>query len=505
MARRGQTGDDKSRKRPSQTLDLKASEVRQDEKGAVDSLAAEDQNKADDGEKLDASRSEKTEKKDSASYKKPSEASLKTEKVEVRQSFGGGFFKMLLAAVFGGGLALGGQYGLTHYGLIEGDLIRGDESGSVGVQIEALEQKINGFDRVGIEAKLAQLAQKLEAGPANSDLITRLQQVEATLKDVSNVAASSDQGIEGLTALAVKLNKLEASVEERINAARLGLSEKMQQEVTKLSQVVAKQETLTQVEGVKLTADQLGRQLAKIEARSNQLAEKVAGVNTALGEVRSNGVSKVMLNEELLKVKTELATLQGVTAELKDRERAAHETARRSALTLAFSNLKRAMGRGDGFLTELEAVERLAPNNDLQGEGFAVLKRLASQGVANEQQLLKAFPDLASTAIASNLKDPEASTWDQMVGKARKAFRYRRTGDVQGEGTEAVLARMEYKFKAGQLEAVVEEAEALQVEARSVVAPWLEKLKARLVVEQAMFKLEDQLMAGLQARVPERR
>ena len=185
MARRGQTGDDKSRKRPSQTLDLKASEVKQGEKDAVGSLDDEGQNKADDAEALDSSGSEKTMKKDPASHKKPADAALKTEKDAVRHSSGGGFFKMLLAAVFGGGLALGGQYGLTHYGLTEGELSRGEERGSVAAQIAALEQKINGFDRAGIEAQLAQLAQKLEAGPADLDLITRLQQVEATLKDVS--------------------------------------------------------------------------------------------------------------------------------------------------------------------------------------------------------------------------------------------------------------------------------------------------------------------------------
>ena len=498
MVKRGDGGDDPSRKRPAQTLDLEASEV----KGAASPEGGEKKpaggpKTADkDGEDKNAKKAAQHTAGDAASSiassGRPSDKSS-------RRSGGGGFFKTLVAGFFGAGLALGGQFFLEKKGLLSGG---GDDD--VAGQVARLQEQIDGLNMTDLTTRVGDLAAKVETTRPEGGVVDRLKEVEATLKDLSAVASTDDGGLEGLAALALKVNQLErqlsAAAAAQARRGDQGLSEAAQKEVSALSRVVAKQESLAQVEGVKLTADQLGRQLAKVQARAAQLAQTVEGVAGDLRDMRQNNVSKLLLDQELLKFKTELSQLQSVTAELKERERVAHEAARRSALTLAFANLKRAMSEGRSFLSELEAVQRLAPKNDLPANDIAVLARLANEGVANEQQLLKDFPDLAGKAMAQETRENSSSNWDQLLGKARQAFRYRRTGDVQGDSTEAVLARMEHKFKAGQVEAVIDEADALGPQARAVVADWVEKVKARLVVEQALFKLEDQLLTGLQPR-----
>ena len=59
---------------------------------------------------------------------------------------------------------------------------------------------------------------------------------------------------------------------------------------------------------------------------------------------------------------------------------------------------------------------------------------------------------------------------------------------------------MEHKFKEGHVEDVLAEAKALNGQAAQVMAPWVKKLEARLLVERAMQTLEDQLLTTLEPR-----
>jgi hypothetical protein len=107
---------------------------------------------------------------------------------------------------------------------------------------------------------------------------------------------------------------------------------------------------------------------------------------------------------------------------------------------------------------------------------------------------------LAVEALARGETSDDSSTWDKLVSKARTAVNYRRTGDVKGDNNEAVLARMEHKFKDGHVEDVLAEAKALDGQAAQIMAPWLQKLEARLMVERTVQKLEDQLITNLEPR-----
>ncbi len=490
MARRTDNQDTKSSKRPAQTLDLEAEEVKKASKGPEESE-----------KKSSGSKSKDTEQKDPKQEKTVKKEDVKSEETQVvakKQSSGGGsFIKTLAAGVIGAVLALGGQQFMPK-------LVTHDQD---KLTLESLTEKILGLETLiestgadELSQQMAALQEKVDNGQSAQGVLERLDKMDALLADVAKTAEAGDERIEGVAALATKMNGIEARLDQQLTDVKNSFSNELRQEVTKLSKIVAAQESLVQIEGVKLTADELGKRLARLEARSNQFVSNFEQLRGSVEGVRSGSVSKDVLEAQVQGLKAQITEIDAQMGRLKKLEQDAHETARRSALALAFANLKRAMEQGSGFSNELEAVKRLSGEQSALARDFSLLEQLSHEGLTSEQSLMEAFPALASKAIADETAVESTTTWDKLTQKARSTFRYRRTGDVKGDSSEAVLARMEHKFKQGHLEQVVSEASQLQPKAQQVIAPWLTKLKARLLVEQAMHKLEDQLLTSLQPR-----
>lgn len=492
MARRTDNQDTKSSKRPAQTLDLEAEEVKEASKDQKGSEEKSSDSKSQEKLQKDPKQETTDQSKDAKSN------DTSDEDVAKKQSSGGGsFFKTLAAGLIGAVLALGGQQFMPK-------LVTQDPAKPT---LESLNEKILGLETLiestgadELSQQVAALQEKVDNGQSAQGLLDRLDKMDALLADVAKTAETGDERIEGVAALATKMSGIEARLDQQLTDVKSSFSNELRREVTKLSKIVATQESLVQIEGVKLTAEELGKRLAMLEARSNQLVSDFAQLRGSVDGVRAGSVSKDVLEAQVQGLKAQITDIDAQMVSLKKLEQDAHETARRSALALAFSNLKRAMEQGSGFSNELEAVKRLSGEHSDLHQDFSLLEKLSNEGLTSEQSLMEAFPDLASKAIADESAVEDATAWDKLTQKARSTFRYRRTGDVKGDTSEAVLARMEHKFKQGHLEEVVSEASQLQPKAQQVIAPWLAKLKARLLVEQAMHKLEDQLLTSLQPR-----
>lgn len=543
MARRGQSRRNTQGKRPSQTIDLKASEVSADEASAGEGAGADvsgkdaggakvaaetavDEKTADEksadpkgadqesaikesgGQKDSASASDKKDaaSKDTAGKKEPKgggsggEPPLTGDKPAGKKSGsgGGGFFKLLAASLVGAVIALGGQQFMPR-------LVTTSETATLeGLQneVSALKSAVEGVDAGASDKTLKKIAEletavqaAQQAAKGEGDLEGRLGQLEQTLTDLS-IVAKDDDAVAGVAAISTRVNSIEQRVDKALEGIRSDFSTKFRRELEQVSKEIAAQESLTQIEGVKLTASTLGKKLAQLDAQSQKLAQQMTALNETVTGVKSGAVTRDQVSQQIDGLKAELEKVTAKLADVTARENAAHEAARKSALALAFSNLKRAMGRGEGFSDELSAVKRLAT----EGIDFSALEPLANNGIPTEQGLMDDYSPLAVEALAKDQVGTDGSTWDKLVSKARTALKYRRTGDLEGSGNEAVLARMEHQFKQGHIEEVLSEAKALDGQAAQVMGPWLNKLEARLMVEKATQKIEDQLLATLEPR-----
>ncbi len=515
MVRRDQNRGRNRTKKPAATLDLKAEKVSSE---AIEDSSADKEAKMETkAEKKEASIKEAVKKdasKDETPKKAKATASLSdsettdlgpeltaeqiTELVLSQQKkSSGSFFKTLFAAVIGAVLALVGQQFMPQL-VTSGDI---QNSSTLANRLDGFEKQLQNFSEnnqaEGFKQQISSLSSKIDAVSGDEKLSGRVQELEKTLADLT-VLGTSNEGkknqLAQVTAIATKLNKIEERVNTEILTIKTEFKQSLRREVEQVSKAIAEQETLSQLEGVKLKTDTLGKKVASLDAQSSKLVTDLDRLKTTLTTVEGASISTTKLGTELAPLRSALTEIDEKIALFSKREAEALASARRSALAIAFANLKRGMDRGDGFSSELQTVKQLA-GADVNLSSF---EGLSETGVPNEQALLDTFPKLAIKALAkSDGQKVDGLGWDKLVSKARTAFKYRRTGDVKGETAEAVLARMEYKFKDGHVEEALKEAQALEGQAKQVMSPWVKQVEARLFVETEMRKLEDQLLNSL--------
>jgi hypothetical protein len=194
-------------------------------------------------------------------------------------------------------------------------------------------------------------------------------------------------------------------------------------------------------------------------------------------------------------VNRQIAALEKSISGLIQRESKLQEGSRRTALAIALTSLRRAVDTGSPFAKELDAFRTLAPKDvPLQD-----LERLKDTGVPTIAALERSFPAMIKAVLDADAAQKQDSVIGQLLSNARSVVRIRRTGEIAGDSTEAVIARMETRVKSGNLTAAVEEAGALKGEPLREAEPWLNQVRARIAVDWAMRRVETELVAFLGA------
>ena len=99
------------------------------------------------------------------------------------------------------------------------------------------------------------------------------------------------------------------------------------------------------------------------------------------------------------------------------------------------------------------------------------------------------FPALVTAVLDAERAASDDSLWQKFLSNARKLITLRRTGEIAGEDTDAVLARMEERMKRGDLSTVIAEAQGLKGVAADAAAPWLKDASARVATNDLLGAL----------------
>lgn len=167
--------------------------------------------------------------------------------------------------------------------------------------------------------------------------------------------------------------------------------------------------------------------------------------------------------------------------------------AKQAAMALSLANLSRAIQSGQAFDAELETMKMLSPDISLL-EG---LQETATTGAPTKDQLTAQFADLAYTALQAE-RTQETTDWlGQLQANFDTVFSVRRTGDVEGDTTEAILARTEDRLKSGDLEAALNELSAIDGKAAEITAPWRQNAAARLKLDDFVEQLNNSVVEHL--------
>ncbi len=215
----------------------------------------------------------------------------------------------------------------------------------------------------------------------------------------------------------------------------------------------------------------------------------------ALEDMRSGGADAADLEAERARFEARAAALEDRIAALE--ERLAARDASAPAMLLAVGQLRAAL-RGSGpFLAELGGVRAVATGDAESESALDALAARAARGVPTLETLRGRFAGLASRAVRA-AQVPAADGWiDKTVARLSELVTVRPVGDVPGTSTGAVVARIEARLEAGDLNAAIGEAGGLSGAPAGVVSDWLADARARLAADRALAQLNVRSIGAL--------
>lgn len=150
------------------------------------------------------------------------------------------------------------------------------------------------------------------------------------------------------------------------------------------------------------------------------------------------------------------------------------------ARAIASAALKAAIDRGGPFLTELDTLSKVTPDDP----AIASLQSFAATGVPSRSELMQKFPDVANAMLSAiNQTDPNQGIVERLTESAFSLVKVRPVGNIEGETPDAMIARMENKLRNGDLQGAALEWNGLPEAAKAVSADYKKSLDARIEVE----------------------
>ena len=231
--------------------------------------------------------------------------------------------------------------------------------------------------------------------------------------------------------------------------------------------------------------------LSPVETKLAALEARVAKVPEANGLSADADARITALSEQVKAVETSGATLktesQTVLAALEMRIEAIEKKLDQPrddvevAVAIASAGLTAAIDRGGSFTAELDTLEGIKPDDPSIKE----LRAFAATGVPSRAKLVAEFPAVADTILASvRSDDPNQSLTDRLLSSAFSSIQVRPVGEVEGDGPDAIVARMETRLTNGDLVAAAAEWDKLPEPAKTASEGYKKSLDARIRVEQ---------------------
>lgn len=257
----------------------------------------------------------------------------------------------------------------------------------------------------------------------------------------------------------------------------------LKQKVAMLKNAPAPQpDNSNEIDGLKSAVGKLGNEFSALSGQVDKLGKQVTQTSQqTVSKAAVGGLNGDMksLQGAVGKNGSQIDALSGRVDQLaKKVAQAGNEAALVKAI--AASSLSTAIERGGSFRPELKVYRSVAPD-DPAGQQ---LEKLAVAGVPSRQQLLDEFPKAADAILAAvNGPSQSGGIFDRLMSSAESVIKIRPTGNVQGNGPKAVVARMEAKLKEGDLNAVVKEWSSLPETGRNASEAFIGDVRTRIKAE----------------------
>jgi len=249
----------------------------------------------------------------------------------------------------------------------------------------------------------------------------------------------------------------------------------------------------SQVSGLSTELDAIKQSIADIQknAGSGSVVD-TSGIDARLAALETQ------LNSSQQQAEQAGGAAAGATERLNALEAKVNDTSGQTnmALAMAATGLRAAIDRGGPFAAELDTYIAVAPApGDVES-----LREFAAKGIPTLNMLATQFGDVAPKIIASaHTVDPNAGVVDRLWASATNLVQARPVGMVEGEGVDAITARIEAHLNASDLGAAIAEWEKLPENAKAVSMDFANAMKARQKAGEVVSKALSDALTGIKS------
>lgn len=299
----------------------------------------------------------------------------------------------------------------------------------------------------------------------------------------AKLASAGEAGSGDLSAVETRMSDLSAKVDEL--------------EARPVPDVAAAQVVQPAVQSA---APELDAELAALSTEVAGLKSELARIVSAQGDISDAiGAGDARVRDEL---RTAIdTTASALTAQVDSVAAAARQTsevessqlAGKAALVLAAGRLKDAAAGSAPFDGAWQAVAALG----VDAAAYPAITSASVSGTPTLAELKSGFSDAASRAIVAD-KVGDGGGWvDGALKRVGSLVKVRRTGDLEGDAVESIVARAEVRMNNDNLADALTELVALQGAAAKDMAGWIAQGKKRLALDNAVDDLQASLLSGL--------
>ncbi|MGH1353439.1 MAG: hypothetical protein ACRBBN_21905 [Methyloligellaceae bacterium] len=385
----------------------------------------------------------------------------------------------------------------------------GDSSSAVVVlntRLDELDNRLkkatageSGAGGLSIEKKLKQLETKITAiaGSTKDNDGSHVAEAAAIANLLTEMEASFEKKLEVLRGqleglVAEKLNKASADIKKSIplgtTASGKLNSEIIRELVQENSSVV-----IQDMDAIKKRNAELAGKIQSYDKIVAQLQQHITEQNNVISALQAQTVNRSGVNSAIDPVAQRVAVLEKKVSEVVTGAEEEKKGARNTALSLAFSGLKKAADRGESFEAEVKAFKELVP----QDNELAQLGAFQGTGAPTLRTLEAGLKPLIQKVLKADRQPKTSSLWEKFSVNAASLVRFRRTGNIPGNTTEAILARVEFNINKGDYKKALQEGQGLQGHAQTEAESWLKGLEHRLKLNEVLQKVEVSLLSRL--------
>ena len=232
-----------------------------------------------------------------------------------------------------------------------------------------------------------------------------------------------------------------------------------------------------------------GSTLNAIESDIASLDARLAAIEQ--GETqRAGGKETVASEPEIEKLRNELQNLALRLTNLEhDPKKSASIGAPLDPRLRAIEDLRESLWKDSPFNEQLAALLSVTGDDPAMMEILIPITVYANQGIPTLPMIREQFDSMAAAVLEAKWIKPKASWWQRILARLASVVTLRRTGDLEGNDLEAVLARAEIALNSGDLERTVSLLEGIEQPALQAAEFWFRDARARLVAEMTIRRL----------------